>query len=307
MSEEHDNIADQKCFLRTVAAFEAYQTVASRVCEKRRQDWQTRVPGGHSELLEYALQMTKQQDEEKQKKTKSNKTENDDDDDATKTKNKPFQPTKNWNPPQFDTQLFCIRENQAFLNEVAECAREDLFDDYFPPKSNNNNNNRGGRGRNQQQPQKNVRPRNFGAPTSMDQDKVFSTLRQIVRDWSKEGAHERREVYDYFYEALSKAHPDPKKRNDIKVLVPGGGLSRLMVEIAARGFSALGNEFSYHMLMTGHFIMNRLPQEEMFTIFPYCDITLNNWSRDNQFQAISFPDASAAEMFRKNSRHKRSR
>lgn len=35
-----------------------------------------------------------------------------------------------------------------------------------------------------------------------------------------------------------------------RVLVPGAGLGRLPLEIAARGYSCQGNEFSYFMLLT---------------------------------------------------------
>ncbi len=34
-----------------------------------------------------------------------------------------------------------------------------------------------------------------------------------------------------------------------RVLVPGAGLARLCVEVAALGFEAQGNEFSYFMLL----------------------------------------------------------
>ena len=49
-------------------------------------------------------------------------------------------------------------------------------------------------------------------------------------------------------------------RNDrtdrARVLLPGAGLGRLALEIASKGYSAQGNEFSYQMLFASNFILN---------------------------------------------------
>jgi carnosine N-methyltransferase len=77
------------------------------------------------------------------------------------------------------------------------------------------------------------------AETDLAQDKIRSTLRSFVRDWSDEGANERKLCYDPCLEALQQ-HWKAKQREDgteIKVLVPGCGLGRLAMEIAARGQS----------------------------------------------------------------------
>lgn len=44
---------------------------------------------------------------------------------------------------------------------------------------------------------------------------------------------------------------------DIKVLVPGAGLGRLAYELAYRGYSCQGNEFSVFMLFASNFVLNR--------------------------------------------------
>lgn len=82
------------------------------------------------------------------------------------------------------------------------------------------------------------------------QDKVRSTLRSFVRDWSEEGAPEREACYAPCLEALERHFPAQtgmdvggsdeegrRARGDVKVLVPGCGLGRLTMEIAARGES----------------------------------------------------------------------
>ena len=51
---------------------------------------------------------------------------------------------------------------------------------------------------------------------------------------------------------LSSSHS-----SEVSVLVPGAGLGRLAYEIASRGFTCQGNEFSMHMLFGSNFILNR--------------------------------------------------
>ena len=64
------------------------------------------------------------------------------------------------------------------------------------------------------------------------QDKVRSILRSFVRDWAGEGADERDQCYAPCLSALEEHW---KGRRDVKVLVPGCGLGRLAMEIAAKG------------------------------------------------------------------------
>ena len=101
------------------------------------------------------------------------------------------------------------------------------------------------------------------------QDKVRSTLRSLVRDWSSEGAAERSKCYTPCLEALEKYFPQPststegagdeivRPRNEVRVLVPGCGLARLAMEVAAKGFRCEGNEFSVYMLLASNFILNQ--------------------------------------------------
>lgn len=67
------------------------------------------------------------------------------------------------------------------------------------------------------------------------QEKVRSTLRSFVRDWSVEGKHEREACYTPCLEALERRWPDRSTRAGRKVLIPGCGLGRLAMEIAASG------------------------------------------------------------------------
>jgi carnosine N-methyltransferase len=69
------------------------------------------------------------------------------------------------------------------------------------------------------------------------QEKVRSTLRSFVRDWSEFGQTEREACYDPCLEILERTWPGKGSRAGKKVLIPGCGLGRLAMEIAARGES----------------------------------------------------------------------
>lgn len=75
------------------------------------------------------------------------------------------------------------------------------------------------------------------AETDLAQDKVRSTLRSFVRDWSDERATERKQCYDPCLDALTSHWKGKQRDGEVKVLVPGCGLGRLAMEIAARGQS----------------------------------------------------------------------
>lgn len=103
----------------------------------------------------------------------------------------------------------------------------------------------------------NPKPKASHTARDNQQDKVRSTLRSFVRDWTKEGASEREACYKPLLEALEAHFPEVSTRGEKKVLVPGCGLGRLAMEIAARGFWAQGNEFSTYMLIASHFALNQ--------------------------------------------------
>jgi len=65
------------------------------------------------------------------------------------------------------------------------------------------------------------------------QEKVRSTLRSFVRDWSDLGKPERDACYIPILEALGREFPEGRAGK--KVLIPGCGLGRLAMEIAAMG------------------------------------------------------------------------
>lgn len=142
---------------------------------------------------------------------------------------------------------------------------------------------------------------NFDAPENRlqwaqssvtDADKVNSTLRQLYREWSEEGRIERDQSFAPILSELEKMYPDRVQRHSVRVLVPGCGLGRLPLELAALGFQAEGNEFSYHMLFTSNFILNHVQNTNEFRIHP----SLHNFShhrcRADQLKPVLIPDVS---------------
>ena len=106
----------------------------------------------------------------------------------------------------------------------------------------------------------------------MDVEKIQSTLKQFVRDWSEIGKAEREMAYTPIMKELDRLYPKEGDRNDsgldstskssaprnqIKILVPGAGLGRLAFDIANDGFECQGNEFSLYMLLGSNYVLNK--------------------------------------------------
>jgi len=128
-------------------------------------------------------------------------------------------------------------------------------------------------------------------PTSSDMEKVQSTLKQIVRDWSKDGEHERKACYEPIIMEIEACFPpDKKPQEEIHVLVPGAGLGRLAYEIAKRGYNCQGNEFSLFMLFASNFVLNKCQGVETFRVYPWSHQFVNNISSADVIRASTFPD-----------------
>ena len=121
-------------------------------------------------------------------------------------------------------------------------------------------------------------------------DRVRSTLVQLVRDWSAAGAREREACYGSMLEALEKRWPDPTARRAVRVLNPGAGLGRLTYEVAARGFTSQGNEFSMFMLLMSNFVLNSAAVKDAFTVYPFVRQNTNVRCAADQLRPVTFPD-----------------
>ncbi|XP_066945805.1 carnosine N-methyltransferase [Macrobrachium rosenbergii] len=131
----------------------------------------------------------------------------------------------------------------------------------------------------------------------LDIEKVKSTIRQIVRDWSPLGEKERSLCYGPVIEQIVRLYPpDCLDTSSINILVPGAGLGRLAHEIARRGYSCQGNEFSLFMLMASNFILNKCRGPNSLRVYPWVHTGSNQLTNENQLQEATFPDQDPSEL-----------
>ncbi|KAG9301652.1 hypothetical protein G9A89_016722 [Geosiphon pyriformis] len=134
--------------------------------------------------------------------------------------------------------------------------------------------------------------------TDFDMDKLRSTIKQFVRDWAIEGRIERDTTYQPLIESLDEFYKDisEPERSFIRVLVPGAGLGRLAFDIAKKGYSCQGNEFSFYMLLASHFILNRVERIHQYEIYPYIHSFSNIQSSEDQLRPIYIPDVLPSDL-----------
>ncbi|KNE67528.1 hypothetical protein AMAG_11983 [Allomyces macrogynus ATCC 38327] len=128
-------------------------------------------------------------------------------------------------------------------------------------------------------------------PQPADVDKAVSTLKQVARDWSAEGAPERAKCYQPMIDALVGEFVNIEERSSRRVLIPGAGLGRLVWEVAKLGFASEGNEFSFHMLLVSNYLLNGITLPEQHTLYPYVHTLSNslNFTTD-QVRPVAVPD-----------------
>uniref|UniRef100_UPI00358FC6E9 carnosine N-methyltransferase n=1 Tax=Myxine glutinosa TaxID=7769 RepID=UPI00358FC6E9 len=127
--------------------------------------------------------------------------------------------------------------------------------------------------------------------SNFDMDKLNSTLKQVVRDWTLEGAVEREACYRPIIDEISNHFPrDYCNPEYVHVLVPGAGLGRLAWELASLGYTCQGNEWSLYMLFVSHYILNRSPGVEQKTLYPWVLQFSNNWRSADQIRPVFLPD-----------------
>ncbi|KAH7337433.1 N2227-domain-containing protein [Rhizoctonia solani] len=131
-----------------------------------------------------------------------------------------------------------------------------------------------------------------------DMDKVRSTLKQFVRDWGVEGKVERDACYGPMLDALCEYFHDVpvEERGNFRVLVPGAGLGRLAWDVAAKGFTCQGNEFSHYMLLASYFVLNRTRAKFEHTIHPFIHSISNTVSARSLLRAVQVPDVLPSDL-----------
>lgn len=114
-----------------------------------------------------------------------------------------------------------------------------------------------------------------GTAVPGDVDKARSTIRQLYRDWSEEGIPERHASHSVILSALAENLPSvsAEHRRQHQIVVPGAGLGRLVFELCAAGYTAEGNEISYHQLIASSYILNDTESAGQHTL---CGYTITN-------------------------------
>lgn len=134
-----------------------------------------------------------------------------------------------------------------------------------------------------------------GCAKHTDIDKARSTLRQFFRDWSAAGKSERDACYGPVLRALKAERASRgTDAEQLKVLVPGAGLGRLVFDLCLNGFSAEGNEISYHQLLASSYILNNCERAGQHTLYPWIHTFSNHKTRANQLRGYSVPDIHCA-------------
>ena len=149
-----------------------------------------------------------------------------------------------------------------------------------------------------------------GNPHEMD--KVCTTLKQFVRDWSAEGGPERERTYAPMVRPLPRGRRPPLRarlqlaamaehfgdegRERVRVLVPGSGLGRLAWECARAGYTAQGNEWSSYMLFASAYALNSAAGAHHSVVHPYVNNYCNHRSVDDMVRAVRFPDVDTFDL-----------
>lgn len=130
-----------------------------------------------------------------------------------------------------------------------------------------------------------------------DIEKVQSTIRQIVRDWSPSGAHERSQCYGPIINKIEQLFPqDTVCAEEINILVPGAGLGRLAYELAKRGYTCQGNEFSLFMLFASNFVLNKCRGLNTLRVYPWVHAGSNLLTNGDQLRPATFPDTNPSDL-----------
>lgn len=184
----------------------------------------------------------------------------------------------------------CLKRNQDFFDKLVAAVDEDNENESSPLRESQETSTSGRRGSNDLSSRKEKEGERVSA---LDVEKVRYVLKDLVREWSAEGAIERAQSYDKITGILCELFPVRGPGHRPKVLVPGCGLGRLVLEIASRGFVVEGNEFSYYMLFTSAFVMNYAERKDQWEIFPYLLNSCNNRTHGDQLRRVRIPDVCA--------------
>ena len=118
-------------------------------------------------------------------------------------------------------------------------------------------------------------------------------LKCLKRDWTKESEKEREYSYGKTLNQLKKyINFDDKElmsKKNYKVLVPGTGCSRMVYELAKRGFEVECNDFCYIYIMCGDYLFNHSHKNE-FQFCPKINSFEGCLTEESALKKYNFPD-----------------
>ena len=110
-----------------------------------------------------------------------------------------------------------------------------------------------------------------------------------MREWSDEGQAERDVAFTRIISELEELYPDEPSRQSIRILNPGCGLGRLVMELVIRGFWTQGNEISYHAIGIKFYIESQPVSSQPFDI-SVLSRSSHLVKRKYQTRGITIPD-----------------
>ena len=129
-------------------------------------------------------------------------------------------------------------------------------------------------------------------------NKLRSTLKLFIRDWTIEGKKERDITYNPIINEIKKYFSDTNNKNK-KILVPGAGLCRLAFEISKFGYEVDAIEVSYYMIICSNFLFNSNLRKDEYQIQPLIH-SFNCLKYENDpFQMFRIPDENITEIMNK--------
>ena len=127
-------------------------------------------------------------------------------------------------------------------------------------------------------------------------------MKCIMRDWTIESKPERENNYGNVLKEIKKYYNyDDKnymKNNNIKVLVPGTGCSRMAFELAKRGFDVEVNDFCFIYILCDDYLFNYSHKNE-FQFCPSIHSFSNSYTESVVYKKFSFPDLDIREELEK--------
>ena len=130
-------------------------------------------------------------------------------------------------------------------------------------------------------------------------NKLRSTLKLFIKDWSIEGKKERDLIYNPSIDEIKKYFSDKTNINkNNTILIPGAGLCRLAFEIAKLGFEVDAIEVSYYMIICSNYLFNSDLNKNQYQIQPLIH-SFNCLKYENDpFQIFNVPDENISEIMK---------